>query len=267
MAFEAAKCTICGGVLQLDNDLDSWKCDHCGSKIIVREAIQKMKIEVCGNVSMSGISTVENDVQLGLLFLENKEWKRAYEVFCKAIEKNIDCLDAWTGCVAAMTRDFTWADYEWAQLEGSKGIISAISCCYKISNQAQKEAFTANLENLVQSIENHEESTYKNRLASSIRRRKGWRTVLFCIGACISIVVFMEIFREYKNSGFNMGYIQGFFFGLVYIIGALLIIPTPKNLIKFRDATALNYLRQIKAAIQQTGGELYDSRNLYYREF
>lgn len=251
MAFEAAKCTICGGVLHLDNGLDIWKCDHCGSEIIVREAIHKMRIELSGNVTMSGISTVENDVHLGQLFLKNKEWKRAYEVFSKAVEKNVDCLDAWTGCVAAMTRNFTWVDHDWARLEGAKGIISAINCCYKISSQAQKEAFTVNLEILVQSIETIEESTYKNKLESSIRRRKGWRTVLFCMGACFSIAISLEILREIKNYGFSIEFVQGFFYGLVYIIGAFLIAPTPRNLNRFRDPNALNYSKQIKVAIQR----------------
>ena len=81
MSFEAAKCPNCGGELQLDSTMESGDCVHCGSKIIVRDAIQKMKIEVSGQVSLSGISTVENDVQVGQLFLANKEWVKAYEVF------------------------------------------------------------------------------------------------------------------------------------------------------------------------------------------
>lgn len=152
MALEAAKCPNCTAQLQLENTMETVYCEYCNSIIIVQEAIQKKKIEIVGNVSLSGISTVENDVQVGRLFLANKEWVKAYEVFCKAIEKKIDCHDAWIGCVAAMTKNFTWADYGWAKLEGSKGILSAIDNSYKSSKPTQTQTFTCDLENLLSQL-------------------------------------------------------------------------------------------------------------------
>ena len=251
MVFEAAKCPSCGGFLQLDSTMEKADCVHCGRKIIVRDAIQRMKIEVSGNVSMSGISTVENDVQVGQLFLANKEWVKAYEVFCKAIEKKIDCYDAWTGCVASMTRNFTWADYGWAKLDGSKGILSAISNCYKVGSQKQNRTLTADLESLMQSIKTIEDETYKRNYSDSLRRRSGWRIVLIVLGAAYLSAAFQAIFEEIKNPEFSFIIVQIILGGLGYLIGVLLLTRKPRKLNKFRDFNALKYSEQIFSAIQQ----------------
>lgn len=79
MPFEAAKCPNCGGILQLDDSNETGFCQFCGSRIVVRDAIQKMKIEVSGQVSMSGISSVENDIKRGQQCLAVKDWKKALE--------------------------------------------------------------------------------------------------------------------------------------------------------------------------------------------
>lgn len=45
MTFVAAKCPQCGGDLQLDPEKETEFCMHCGSKIVVRDAIKAVRID------------------------------------------------------------------------------------------------------------------------------------------------------------------------------------------------------------------------------
>lgn len=73
MAFVSAKCTNCGGELQLDDSLDKGYCMYCGSTIIIKDAIQNVKIE--GDVSVSGIATVDNLIELLHRDIDNGKYR------------------------------------------------------------------------------------------------------------------------------------------------------------------------------------------------
>lgn len=50
MAFVNAKCTNCGGDIQLDDTKKNGFCLHCGTKIKVEDAIKKVKIDSTDNI-------------------------------------------------------------------------------------------------------------------------------------------------------------------------------------------------------------------------
>jgi len=80
MPFVAAKCPQCGGDLQLDNQMETGFCMHCGSKIIVQEAVRKVRID---NSQM-----IETWMKMGNSAAEAGNHKEAYDYFTKVVENN-----------------------------------------------------------------------------------------------------------------------------------------------------------------------------------
>ena len=56
MAFKAARWPSCSGELSLDSSVKKGFCMHCGSEIIVEEAIKAMKLD--------GVATIDNLLRL-----------------------------------------------------------------------------------------------------------------------------------------------------------------------------------------------------------
>ena len=80
MSFVAAKCPQCGGDLQLDSEKETGFCMHCGSKIIIQEAIRAVRVD---NSHM-----VETWMKMGRSALEAKNNGEAYSYFTKVVEVN-----------------------------------------------------------------------------------------------------------------------------------------------------------------------------------
>ena len=78
MTFVAAKCPQCGGDLQLDPEKETGFCMHCGSKIVVRDAIKAVCID---NSHM-----VDTWMEMGDLAAESGNNKEAYDYYTKVVE-------------------------------------------------------------------------------------------------------------------------------------------------------------------------------------
>ena len=78
MPFVAARCPQCGGNLQIDNEIETGFCLHCGSKIVVQDAIRNVRID---NSHM-----VESWMKIGDLAYESKNFSEAYAYYTKIIE-------------------------------------------------------------------------------------------------------------------------------------------------------------------------------------
>jgi predicted RNA-binding Zn-ribbon protein involved in translation (DUF1610 family) len=79
MPFEAAKCPSCGAAIQVPNEMVQARCVYCGSTLIVRDAIQRLKIEISGHVNVAGLSSVENDLERARQSMAVKE-----QLYCLA---------------------------------------------------------------------------------------------------------------------------------------------------------------------------------------
>ena len=146
MNLVSAKCPNCGANIEVSPEMETTKCKSCGSAILVDDAIQKYKIEVSGEVSLSGISSLENDLELGKQCLAAQDWETAYKVYSGAIDKKSVCFEAWSGCLSALTQNFTWADKSWVPIEGIKGLKSVIANCLMYATTEQKNETTSKLE-------------------------------------------------------------------------------------------------------------------------
>ncbi len=82
MSFIAAKCPQCGGDLQLDNDKDTAFCMHCGSKIIVQEAIRKVQVD---NTHM-----LEFWMKMANSAANAGNYEESYEYYTKVVENDLN---------------------------------------------------------------------------------------------------------------------------------------------------------------------------------
>ncbi|MBN1618384.1 hypothetical protein JW887_03515 [Candidatus Dojkabacteria bacterium] len=78
MTFVAARCPQCGGEIQLDDAKETGFCMHCGSKVVVKEAIKAVRID---NSHM-----IDNWMNMGELAIESGNMKEAYDYFSKILE-------------------------------------------------------------------------------------------------------------------------------------------------------------------------------------
>ena len=154
MKLVAAKCPCCNANIEVSPDAETTKCRYCGSAILVEDAIKKYTIEFSGEVGISGISSLENDLKLGSQYLEVKEWTNAYHMFSNAIDKKADCYAAWHGCLCALTQNFSFADKSWAPISGSRGFEFVIGNCFKYGNLNQKKEMETELSNFIVSQTN-----------------------------------------------------------------------------------------------------------------
>ncbi len=88
MKLVAAKCPNCGANIDVDKDSDTTKCEFCHSKIIVEDAIAKVKIEISGNVEIKNIPKYENYVTLADRYYHELMLKEAKSEYKKALELN-----------------------------------------------------------------------------------------------------------------------------------------------------------------------------------
>jgi tetratricopeptide (TPR) repeat protein len=80
MPFVAGKCPQCGGDLQLDKEIETGFCMHCGSKIIVQDAIRAVRID---NSSM-----IETWMKMGFSAANGGNYKEANDYFTKVVEND-----------------------------------------------------------------------------------------------------------------------------------------------------------------------------------
>ncbi len=87
MAFKSARCPNCSGDLSLDPAMDKGFCMHCGSEIIVEDAIKKVKVD--------GVVSAENLITMAANARELGDYKEAYDYYTKALEidpENIEVM-------------------------------------------------------------------------------------------------------------------------------------------------------------------------------
>lgn len=88
MKIVAAKCPNCGANIDVDKDSDTTKCEFCHSKIIVNDAIAKIKIDLSANVEIKNLPKYENYVTLADRYYNELMLREAKSEYRKALELN-----------------------------------------------------------------------------------------------------------------------------------------------------------------------------------
>ena len=85
MPLVPAKCTNCGGDIQLDESKEKGFCLHCGSQVIVQDAIKKMQVQVEGVVQVEGIAKAEGLLKIAKDTYDDGNHEAAYDLFTKVL--------------------------------------------------------------------------------------------------------------------------------------------------------------------------------------
>ena len=86
MPFIQVKCTSCGGEIQLDREKESGYCLHCGTKVILQEAIQKLEV--------TNLSSSKNLFTLAERAYSNSNYDEAIKYSTKVLELNAHDYEA-----------------------------------------------------------------------------------------------------------------------------------------------------------------------------
>lgn len=106
MSFEAAKCPSCGANIQVPTDTEQANCMYCGRQIFVKEAIQKHKVELSGNVTVD--ANIESMLKSAEGFLRLKKWKEAEKLYTKIIDLDSTDYRGWWGMFLVKTHNLKW---------------------------------------------------------------------------------------------------------------------------------------------------------------
>lgn len=87
MSLVSAKCPNCGASIQVDNERKEAFCSYCGSKVIVQEAVQLVRIDNSGDIN--------NYIEIAKTALESSNGEEAYKYANKVLELDSTNGDAW----------------------------------------------------------------------------------------------------------------------------------------------------------------------------
>ncbi len=242
MSFEAAKCPNCGAQLQLDNSMETGFCVYCGTKFIVHDAIQRMKIEVSGQVSMSGISTVENDINRGKQCLTSKDWMNAFKFFVMALNKQANSFEAWHGCLLSITQDFSFIDFSWVNYKGNTGLESVVIHSIQLSDNIQKQKLYPSIKQLPHLIDKVNTQLAQEQVRKAQKKRN--------IAAFIWLF-FAFLFIISNLSENNFGYTMLILGIILLFIGVSNFLPRSKE--KYINHQWLQYTQELETIVERAG--------------
>jgi tetratricopeptide (TPR) repeat protein len=106
MSLVAAKCTECGGAVQVDSEKKAAICESCGNAFIVEDAISNFNNQffVTNEISDSVVNiiggdsgTLESYEKRAWMYLESGEWGKAEEYFDRVLDINPEYAPAYLG--------------------------------------------------------------------------------------------------------------------------------------------------------------------------
>lgn len=81
------QCEVCGGIELKKVSEDVFECQHCGMQYS-KEEVQRLLVDITGSVKVDHSDEVAKYLRNGKRFYESRDYDKAYETFCEAL--NID---------------------------------------------------------------------------------------------------------------------------------------------------------------------------------
>jgi len=128
MSIERAKCTNCGGNLQVDSEKKTAICPFCRAEYIVQDAINNYRI--VNEYKIQHVDTViqqderSSTVQLQQMdscIVQLRDYKKAEEIAQAILKTTPNVYQAWWGLIRIRTEDLTTCDTRssvWKELDG-----------------------------------------------------------------------------------------------------------------------------------------------------
>lgn len=103
MKYETAKCPSCGASIPVQPEFEQAFCPACGNRIVIKDAIQRHKVELSGPVVVD--SNIDSIYKSANGFLQLEEWSDALQLFSKMIELDSTDYRGWWGIFLANTQN------------------------------------------------------------------------------------------------------------------------------------------------------------------
>ena len=108
MPFVKAKCTNCGGSLQVDSSKKAAVCPFCNQAYVVEDAINNYITHIHADVvNITDDRSANARIKAAEAFLKLKEWDKANQAFQEVCELTPQNYQGWWGRIQAMTHDFS----------------------------------------------------------------------------------------------------------------------------------------------------------------
>ena len=111
MPIVQAKCTNCGGTLQVDNTQRAAICPYCNQAYVVEDAINSFVTNIDNlhveNLHVMDDRTARARMEAGEAFLKIHHYKEAQEAFSEVCRLTPQNYQGWWGRIRARTREFT----------------------------------------------------------------------------------------------------------------------------------------------------------------
>lgn len=192
MALVPAKCTQCGGTIEVDNTKEAGICKHCGTAFITEKAINNYttNYNITNNITkvINGKAEDDADVEFnrGLVYLKTKEYTEAEECFHKAIKKSPDVAKNYFYWCFANSKNFENPEVFVGQVGSSflinKGYIHSIALFFTFAKKEECESLTKefgiNLNNGYEGLVESIFKKYQNKLFKTHLFKQTWLNVV-----------------------------------------------------------------------------------------
>lgn len=81
----AAKCPSCGSNIEVNPDNNKTRCEYCNSTIIVDDAIERLKVELTGEVEVKNMPKLKNLLKVADRAYDNKDYEKAVNSYRQVI--------------------------------------------------------------------------------------------------------------------------------------------------------------------------------------
>ena len=191
MKIVAAKCPNCGANIEVDSNSNTTKCEYCNSSIVVKEAIEKLKIEISGNVEVSNLPKFKNLVKLADRYYADGKVFEADEYYAKALELNPD--DCITIIKQAICLDRHSEYFNFPDITSALKTISNILADKENSESEFNECIKKTIE-YVKFIQEGELDTSQYKKASD-----RYKPLQGCLDCYVSILTYVNNNEKYKK--------------------------------------------------------------------
>ncbi len=108
MPFVKAKCTNCGGSLQVDSEKKAAICPFCNQAYVVEDAINNYITHIHANVvNITDDRSANARIKAAEAFLKLGEWDKANQSYIEVCDLTPQDYRGWWGRIQALTHDFS----------------------------------------------------------------------------------------------------------------------------------------------------------------
>jgi DNA-directed RNA polymerase subunit RPC12/RpoP len=222
MEYTAVTCPNCGAKLEIDEKLEKCICDYCESVVLTDDVLGEDDTKVVHKIRVEEVSPAYNRIKYGKVCLSAYDWDDAYRAFTDAILKEPQNYQAWHGCLAALTYNFTNINLGLANLHGVTGFASALKNVLLLGNRKQKRTVTSKISPMVNDMRENELSVYDTRFrtfkkAMKKKAIKKWVHIVLLVASLL-----LAIFAKRLMGG-------GTAFFIVFMLYPIFVLSKMKN--------------------------------------